>query len=214
MIWHGYQNALRSGAEEVIVATDSEEIADCVSDFGGRFVMTGSECKCGTERVAATANLRHWKDEVCVVNLQADEPFLPPEHIAAVAGEMLRGHAAAATLAVKIESQSNVGDNVVKVVCDRYQNALYFSRSPIPYNREPGFSGLRHLGIYAYSCALLRRYVIWPVSFLEERERLEQMRILENGEGLRVLIVENTSAHGVDTLADLEAARDFLETGR
>ncbi len=213
MIWYGYQNALRSGAEEVIVATDSEEIADCVSDFGGHFVMTGRECKCGTERVAITANLRHWKDEVCVVNLQADEPFLPPEHIAAVAGEMLRTQAVA-TLAVKIESQLNVGDNVVKVVCDRRQNALYFSRSPIPYNREPGFSGLCHLGIYAYSCALLRRYATWPVSHLEERERLEQMRILENGETLRVLVVENTSVHGVDTLVDLEAARDFLKIGR
>ncbi len=212
MIWHGYQNALQSGAQEVIVATDSEKIADCVRDFGGRFVLTGRECKCGTERVAATADLRHWQDEVCVVNLQGDEPFLSPEHIATVAGGVLRADTAAATLATRIDGESEVGDNVVKVVCDRYQNALYFSRSAIPYNWERGFSGLRHLGIYAYTCALLKRYASWPVSFLEKREKLEQLRILENGESLRVLIVKNTPIHGVDTLADLEAARDFLKT--
>jgi 3-deoxy-manno-octulosonate cytidylyltransferase (CMP-KDO synthetase) len=224
MIQRVVERACASGAQEVLVATDEERIAAVVSDPrepGRRIaVMTDPDLPSGTDRVAAVAQWRDWADDTIVVNVQGDEPFLPPGLIAQAAGLLAMDTLAAiATLATPIERLEEFLDpNVVKVVTADDGAALYFSRAPIPWNRDGSSSGLsgqrdfggalRHVGLYAYRVGALRQITHWSPSSLELREKLEQLRALQNGLRIAVGVCAEPPGHGVDTEADLQRARE------
>lgn len=223
MIQRVVERACASGAEEVLVATDDARIAAAVHDPRDParqiVVMTDPDLPSGTDRVAAVAAARGWADDTVVVNVQGDEPFLPGILVDQAAG-LLAGDPSAgiATLAAPIGSLEEFLDpNVVKVVAGQGGAALYFSRAPIPWSRDGAPAGLasqreyagalRHVGLYAYRVGTLRRITQLGPSALEQRERLEQLRALENGVRILVGLCLEDPAPGVDTAADLERAR-------
>lgn len=223
MIQHVVERACASGATQVLVATDDDRIAAVVTDPRapglGIAVMTDPGLPSGTDRVAAVAAGRGWSDDAIVVNVQGDEPFLPPALIDQVARLLERDAAAGiATLATPIESLEQFMDpNVVKVVTATDGAALYFSRAPIPWTRDGAPAGLasqrefgdalRHVGIYAYRVGVLRRITSLAPSSLELREKLEQLRALQNGVRIVVGTCVQAPGPGVDTQQDLEHAR-------
>jgi 3-deoxy-manno-octulosonate cytidylyltransferase (CMP-KDO synthetase) len=223
MIQRVVEQACASGADEVLVATDDERIAAAVQDprRPGRAIaiLTDPGLPSGTDRVAAIAAERRWSADTVVVNVQGDEPFLPPTLIDQAAGLLERDPAAhIATLATPIGSLEEFMDpNVVKVVTAQDGAALYFSRAPIPWSRDGAPAGLasqrefagtmRHVGLYAYRAGALRRITRLPPSALEQREKLEQLRALECGIRIVVGTCIERPAPGVDTAADLERAR-------
>jgi 3-deoxy-manno-octulosonate cytidylyltransferase (CMP-KDO synthetase) len=215
MIAHVCERALAADAEQVVVATDDRRIFAAVEALGLQVVMTDPNHQSGTERIAEVARILGWNDDNIVVNLQGDEPLIPPAYIRDAA-EALAGQTQAgiATLAAKIEDSDEIfNPNAVKVVLDKNGYALYFSRAPIPWNRstfpdrhEPADAALphlRHIGMYAYTVGFLKRYCGWPASPLESVESLEQLRILWHGEKVLVKIVAQTPEAGVDTEEDL-----------
>ncbi|HET9209954.1 MAG TPA: 3-deoxy-manno-octulosonate cytidylyltransferase [Thermoanaerobaculia bacterium] len=209
MIEHVYTRVARArGLDRVVVLTDDERIARAVEGFGGEAEMTPADCASGTDRIAWAA--RRW-DASAVINIQGDEPLIDPEEISRIA-EHLAAHPQdpVVTLATPAAPEEMGNPNAVKVVLARDGAALYFSRAPIPYPRnEGGFAPLKHLGIYGYQRDALLRLAALPPSPLERSESLEQLRALENGMGIRVLIVERTSI-GVDTAEDLERVERIL----
>ena len=221
MIQRVVLRACASAADQVLVATDDARIVSAVADprAAGReiAVMTDPLLPSGTDRVAAVAAARGWSDATIVVNVQGDEPFLPPTLIDQVAGLLERDPAAAiATLATPVESLEDFLDpNVVKVVAASDGAALYFSRAPIPWTRDgagPGgqreFGGaLRHVGMYAYRVGALRRITALAPSAYELREKLEQLRALEAGLRIVVATCVEPPGPGVDTEVDLQRAR-------
>ena len=229
MVQHVVERACASGATQVLVATDDERIAAVVTDPRapglGIAVMTDPGLPSGTDRVAAVAARFGWSDDTIVVNVQGDEPFLPPALIDQVATLLERDAAAGiATLATPIESLEQFMDpNVVKVVTATDGAALYFSRAPIPWTRDGAPAGLasqrefgdalRHVGIYAYRVGVLRRITSLAPSSLELREKLEQLRAMQNG--IRIVVGTCTAAPGpgVDTEQDLEQARTRAARG-
>ena len=223
MIQRVVERACASRADEVLVATDDSRIASAVHDprrpAGGIAVMTDPALPSGTDRVAAVAAARGWGDDTLVVNVQGDEPFLPPGLIEQAA-ELLERDAAAgiATLATPVSGLDEFLDpNAVKVVTALDGAALYFSRAPVPWPREGAPAGLasqrefagalRHVGLYAYRVGVLRRLTRLPPSRLERLEKLEQLRALENGIRIVVGLCREWPAPGVDTAEDLEKAR-------
>jgi 3-deoxy-manno-octulosonate cytidylyltransferase (CMP-KDO synthetase) len=223
MIQHVVERACASGADEVLVATDDARIVAAVTDprrAGASIaVMTDPDLPSGTDRVAVVAAARGWNDATMVVNVQGDEPFLPPALIDQAA-RLLEADPAAgiATLATPLRSLEEFLDpNVVKVVTTEDGAALYFSRAPIPWTRDAAPSGLasqreysgalRHVGLYAYRVGTLRRITSLPPSKLEMREKLEQLRALENGVRIVVGVCVESPVAGVDTAHDLEKAR-------
>jgi 3-deoxy-manno-octulosonate cytidylyltransferase (CMP-KDO synthetase) len=217
--------ACASGAAEVLVATDDARIAAAVQDprrpADAIAVMTDPDLPSGTDRIAAVAAARGWGDETLVVNVQGDEPFLPPRLVDQAAELLERDPAAGiATLATPLGSLEEFMDpNVVKVVVARNGTALYFSRAPIPWTREGAAAGLasqrefagslRHVGVYAYRVGVLQRITRLPPSALEQREKLEQLRALEHGVRIAVGECVERPGPGVDTAADLERARQW-----
>jgi 3-deoxy-manno-octulosonate cytidylyltransferase (CMP-KDO synthetase) len=217
-----YERAAAAGAREVLVATDDERVASAARGFGAEVIMTARTHLSGTDRIAEVARSRHWAADEIVVNVQGDEPLIPPATIAQVA-RLLPAHPAGdiATLATALESLAELLDpNVVKVVTDTHGMALYFSRAPIPWNFDGAPTGLasqsnfagarRHRGIYAYRVAALLRLAQLPHGALEQRERLEQLRALEHG--LRIYVEEALERPGpdVNTPADLERVRALI----
>lgn len=223
MIRHTYERAQGCGGGDVIVATDDERIRAVVEGFGARACMTSAKHASGTDRIAEVAAAMGWPDDAIVVNLQGDEPLMPPELLDQVASA-LEHHpqAVMATLAVCLTDPAQVFDpNIVKVVTDCHGMALYFSRAAIPwkrdefhYAREPDvcwIEGLyRHLGIYAYRVGFLRHYGELPQSPLERMESLEQLRVLWHGDHIAVGIVAQMPPAGVDTPEDLERLQILL----
>ena len=223
MVQHVVERACASGATQVLVATDDARIAAVVSDPRapglGIAVLTDPELASGTDRVAAVAAGLGWSDDTIVVNVQGDEPFLPPALIDQVAMLLEKDTAAGiATLATPIESlEQFIDTNVVKVVTASDGAALYFSRAPIPWTRDgapAGFASqrdfgdaLRHVGIYAYRVGVLRRITSLAPSSLELREKLEQLRAMQNGVRIAVERCVEAPGPGVDTQQDLEHAR-------
>jgi len=213
MIWHVYQRAIESAANDVVLATDDTRIAHAAEKFCPRVCMTSEAHQSGTDRIAEVAQQLGWHDDEIVVNLQGDEPLMPPALLNQVAAA-LNAHpeAAMATLAVQLDDDDQVFDsNAVKVVTDQNGMALYFSRAPIPWRRgefesaRPSTEGmLRHLGIYAYRVGFLRRYVTWSTAPIEEAESLEQLRVLWHGERIAVDIAHEAPPPGVDTQEDFE----------
>ena len=217
MVAHVARRALAAGASEVIVATDDERIAQAVRGNPLRVCMTRADHPSGTDRLAECASQLGWAPDRIVVNLQGDEPFAPVEGIQAAARALADSEAPMATLAIGIEDAATLFDpNAVKVVRDLRGNALYFSRAPIPWQRDrfardqvgalqPG-AFLRHIGIYAYRAGFLNAFTALPPGRLEQLEGLEQLRVLEAGHAIAVAISPVPFPPGVDTEADLERA--------
>ena len=224
MIAWVHERAQAAGPTSVAVATDSEEIQAACLSLGIKVEMTSSTHVSGTDRIAEVARRARWADDQIVVNVQGDEPLVPPGVIRQVAAMLAAAlDVAIATVAVPVESLEEFLDpNVVKVVCDRAGRALYFSRAPIPWNRDSAREGwasqsswdgaLRHLGIYAYRVGALVRIAALPPTALEQRERLEQLRAVESGFDIRVEIAAERPPPGVDTAADLERVRRLIRT--
>ena len=214
-----------AGAAEVWVATDHAEVRAAVEAAGGSVVMTRADHPSGTDRLAEVAQALGWQDEDIVVNVQGDEPLIDPAVVSQVAQALaLDAEAAIATAAHPLgDAAEAFNPNVVKVVCDVAQHALYFSRAPIPWARDawsqardalpPGLPILRHVGLYAYRVGFLRRYAGLAPSPLEQWEALEQLRALWHGFRIRVLELEQAPAAGVDTFEDLERVRAVFAEG-
>jgi 3-deoxy-manno-octulosonate cytidylyltransferase (CMP-KDO synthetase) len=229
MVQHVVERACASGATQVLVATDDARIAAVVTDPRAPgvaiAVLTDPALPSGTDRVAAVAARFGWNDDTIVVNVQGDEPFLPPALIDQVAALLERDMAAGiATLATPVESLAQHMDpNVVKVVTAIDGAALYFSRAPIPWTRDGAATGiasqrdfgdaLRHVGIYAYRVGVLRRITRLAPTSLELREKLEQLRALQNGVRIVVGTCVEAPGPGVDTEQDLEHARTRAARG-
>lgn len=219
MVVHVLRRALEAGATQVIVATDDVRIADAVVHHPATICMTRNDHASGTDRLAECAELLHWRPEQIVVNLQGDEPFAPPEGIRAVARTLVSSGARMATLAAPFsDSETAFDPNAVKVVCNAAGEALYFSRAPIPWQRDRFARdrtsampqpGLRHIGIYAYRADFLRRFRTLPVGQLELLESLEQLRVLEAGIAIALGISPVKFPPGVDTEADLQRAEQL-----
>jgi 3-deoxy-manno-octulosonate cytidylyltransferase (CMP-KDO synthetase) len=202
-----YGRARASKAREVIVATDDERIAAAARGFNADVAMTSATHPSGTDRIAEVARTRAWKDDDIVVNVQGDEPLMPPALIDQVADLLAAGGADIGTLGSPLQAPVELADpNVVKVVADAQGRALYFSRAPIPWNRDdPGISraARRHVGIYAYRVSALKRLTSLPASPLEKLEKLEQLRALENGLVIRVADAREKPGQDVNTAEDL-----------
>jgi len=203
----------------VFVATDDARIqSEIEANFApaeARVVQTSPDCHTGTDRLAEAVRVLELPLEprVIIINVQGDEPFLDPQHINALLDVMLASpDLKMATLATPLDKAGFNDPNIVKVVVSKQNRALYFSRAPIPFDRDASgqFAPLRHLGIYAYEARWLLEMAALPPSPLEEIEKLEQLRALEHGVAIGVAVVENVVPIAIDTPADLERARDFL----
>jgi 3-deoxy-manno-octulosonate cytidylyltransferase (CMP-KDO synthetase) len=217
LVLHVHALALRSGALEVVVATDDARIRDACVSADADVELTDASHPSGTDRIAEVAARRGWAPDSIVVNVQGDEPLLPPALIAQAASllESDRG-AAIATLATPIATSGEFRDpNVVKVVASRNGRALYFSRAPIPWERDDGApvprGARRHLGIYAYRVEALRQLSQAPPSPLELVERLEQLRALQLGLVIAVADACEAPGPGIDTPEDLERAETLIQ---
>jgi len=201
------ERAAQSGAAGVHVATDDERIAQAVRKHGHAALMTRADHASGTDRLAEAAAQLKLKDEQVVVNVQGDEPLIPPQLIAQVAALLETRKNAEVSTACHAFHDAFGNPNVVKVVLDHEGYALYFSRSQIPYPREPGGVCYRHAGIYGYRVGFLKRFSKLEISPLEKTEALEQLRVLWHGFRIAVVVSETEIPPGVDTPQDLEAVR-------
>lgn len=220
MVLRVAQRALDAGAREVWVATDDARIAETLHGSGVRVAMTASTHESGSDRLAECADIAGWSNETIVVNLQGDEPFAPASGIRKVAETLASSGAEMATLATEIHATEEFFDpNAVKLVRNTLGDAVYFSRAPIPWNRD-GFAndgrvllpgqGLRHIGIYAYRAGFLRQFAKMAPSRLEQIESLEQLRVIEAGFRIAAALTPEPFPPGVDTAEDLARAEAWL----
>lgn len=226
MIHHVWQRATETGLDrdDIWVATDDERVATAVRQFGGNIIMTSPKHTCGTDRLAEVAHAMQWAPDTIVVNVQGDEPLLPAKLIT-LAAETLATYPACgiATLATPIDTLEQVmAPQCVKVVLNKDSQALYFSRAPIPWDRD-GFAGtpgaiqtknwLRHIGLYAYRVDTLLTLSELPTAAIEQLESLEQLRALWHGIQIAVATIDEAPPHGVDTPEDLEKVRILINGG-
>lgn len=218
MVMHVHDRATEAGAEEVLVATDDERVANAVTAAGGEAVMTRHDHASGSDRIAQAAAGRAWADDTVVVNVQGDEPRLPAAVIRQVAELLVDDTLAGiATLCTPIVDAVEFRDpNVVKVVTDGDGYALYFSRAPIPHQRDAGpeimpVGAMRHIGLYAYRVGTLRELSATPACRIERQERLEQLRALHAGTRIRVAEASEIPPVGVDTEKDLLRVRESFQ---
>ena len=222
MVQRVYEQAQQSNASRVIVATDDDRIQSVVEGFGGVCCMTSSAHPSGTDRLQEVGRLLDLDDDQVIVNVQGDEPLIPPSTIDQVAAVMSAGDVEMATLAEKISDAQDFQDpNVVKVVLDANSCALYFSRAPIPWPRDESkgvhaalpsqIPVLKHLGIYAYRVSMLNNYVSWEQTNLERVEKLEQLRALWHGVKIHTAISQVPIPPGVDTEQDLQRVIEMIE---
>lgn len=236
------EQAAQSGAQQIWIATDHRPIMAAMHEHGFKACMTKADHPSGTDRIAEVVAQHNWPDDTIVVNVQGDEPLIPPQLIRAVAGH-LHDHpeCAIATACHPIHDEASMRNpNIVKAVLDKDGNAMYFSRAPIPYPRDAfmhltspsgrdgtscslrGEAGrgelpanmtiLRHIGIYAYRASFLRAYSQLEPTAIEQIEALEQLRALWHGYKIGVTITQDAPPSGVDTEADLQVARKLFET--
>ena len=209
MVQHVYERALQvSNAQNVIIATDDERVAEAVRAFGGKYVMTSPDHPSGTDRLA---EVMAQVDADIYINLQGDEPLVRPSDIEALAAGMLADlSVSVGTLCHPIDAHEAGNPNTVKVVLAANGNALYFSRSPIPYPRDSETASyLKHVGVYAYRREVLTEYANLPQPMLEHAEKLEQLRLMTAGYCIRAYVVEPTGP-GVDTPECLEQVRALI----
>ena len=219
MIQWVYENTVKE-LDDVVVATDHSDIEQAVLDFGGRVMMTSPDHLSGTDRCAEVIQILADSGEEydVIINIQGDEPFINVSHIRLLKDAFSDPATQIATLVNPIKDSAELmNPNAVKVVVNTHGNALYFSRSPIPYNRHvaddnwlTGHTYLKHLGLYAYRSEVLGQITMLEPSPLEKTESLEQLRWLDNGFVIRVLVT-NDPSHGIDTPGDLEATRKNLK---
>lgn len=211
-----------AGADEIWVATDHPEVFAVAQAHGLSVLMTREDHPSGTDRIAEVAALRGWADDTLVVNVQGDEPLIDPAVVADTAHQLAESGAAIATVAHPIHDPAEFfNPNVVKVVCGAQGDALYFSRAPIPYARDAfaqsreqlpvGLPALRHVGLYAYRTSFLKAYASLSPSPLEQFESLEQLRALWHGYRIRVALIDQAPAPGVDTPEDAERMRKLFD---
>ena len=215
------EQAQRSGASEIVIATDFEKIMQVAAEHKIKAVMTRIDHQSGTDRIAEVAAKLGWADDEIVVNVQGDEPLIDPKLIQEVAAHLAQSKdAVMATACHAIHDEASLlNPNIVKVVMNANGNALYFSRAPIPYPRDDIFKqniqAYRHIGIYAYRVGFLKQYAQLAVTELEKIESLEQLRVLYHGYKIGVTITKNAPARGVDTQEDLDAVRKiFVENAK
>lgn len=223
MVLHVLERALEAGAESVVVATDDVRVQQAVEAAGYAALMTSPDHQSGTERLVEVAETLGWPDDALVVNVQGDEPLIDPALIREAARQLVvHEDAVMATLAHPIHDHADfVNPNVVKVVADEAGYALYFSRAPIPWPRDPfaaqqpmprELGALRHIGLYAYRAGFLRTYAALAPSPLERHEMLEQLRVLWHGHRISLGLTPTAPAPGVDTPEDLARVRALLKT--
>ena len=229
MVQHVVEKALQSGADRVIVATDDERVQQALAPFaaaaGFEVCMTSPDHQSGTERLAEVCRHYGFAADTIIVNVQGDEPLIPPVIIRQVADNLAAATAPMATLSVPIkDAEEAFNPNAVKVVTDKDGYALYFSRASIPWDRDRfaasdraagsheqiGNHYQRHIGIYAYRAGFIQRYVDWAPSALEQVEALEQLRVLWYGEKIHVAQALEAPPVGVDTQQDLDKVRALL----
>jgi 3-deoxy-manno-octulosonate cytidylyltransferase (CMP-KDO synthetase) len=222
MIIRVAEQAALSGAKQIWVATDHHAIANVVHEHGFKACLTRESHTSGTDRIAEVVEQHNWPDDIIVVNVQGDEPLMPPALVHAVA-EHLEQHPACAiaTACHRIHAEADFRNpNIVKTVLDQDNNALYFSRAPIPYPRDAFAAGqpmpaelavLRHIGIYAYRASFLRAYGSLTPAPIEQFEALEQLRALYHGYKIGVVIADEAPPAGVDTAEDLQLAQELFE---
>jgi 3-deoxy-manno-octulosonate cytidylyltransferase (CMP-KDO synthetase) len=210
MVVHVCDRARKSGAASVHVATDDERIAAAVRRHGHEVVMTRADHVSGTDRLAEAARKLRLRDSEIVVNVQGDEPLIPPPLIRSVGTLLAKRRGAAMSTACHALHDHAESPNVVKVVLDAEGYALYFSRARIPYPREGEPVCYRHAGIYGYRVSFLRRYARLKPAPLEQAESLEQLRALWHGYRIAVAVSKAEIPPGVDTPEDLEAVRRIL----
>lgn len=212
-----YEAACRSDAERVVIATDDERVVAAAESFGAGACLTGSQHASGTDRICEAAGILGLAPGAVIVNLQGDEPQMPAALINDVAAALEHADGASiATAAHAIGGEAELESaDVVKVVTDMNGNALYFSRSRIPYPRQAQADGTvyRHLGIYAYRYDYLQRFTSRAPTVLERTECLEQLRALEHGDRIAVHVTDAAPPAGIDTPGDLARFRRDLETG-
>lgn len=207
------EQASKSGAASVVIATDFEKIVQVAKAHQVEALLTRVDHISGTDRIAEVAQALNWDDNDIVVNVQGDEPLIDPQLIQEVA--LTLAHSRDAVMATAChtihDEASMLNPNIVKVVMDVEGNALYFSRSPIPYPRDDihkqQIKAYRHIGIYAYRVGFLKQYTALSVTELEQIESLEQLRVLYHGYKIAVTITDNAPAIGVDTQEDLDYVR-------
>jgi 3-deoxy-manno-octulosonate cytidylyltransferase (CMP-KDO synthetase) len=222
MIQRVYDRVVASDAADVVIATDDERVREVVEGFGGKCCMTSPDHLSGTDRLQEVCQMLGLPRDHIVVNVQGDEPLIPPAVINQVAGNLIRRNVEIATLCELITTREDLFDpNIVKLVMTESGRALYFSRAPIPWGRDT-FATLpdtlpddsrfyRHLGLYAYRVKVLDQFVSWRPSPLETTEKLEQLRALWHGLNIHVELACETLPPGVDTLKDLERVRKSLQ---
>jgi 3-deoxy-manno-octulosonate cytidylyltransferase (CMP-KDO synthetase) len=223
MILRVLERALGAGADEVWVATDHTGIAGVVEKAGGKVIVTSAEHPSGTDRLAEVATRLGWSDDTIVVNVQGDEPLIPPQLIDDVAAALAAdAEAAIATACHPLESAEEFfNPNVVKLVMDARGRALYFSRAAIPWARDAfaadrsalpaNLPAYRHIGLYAYRAGFLKRYSSLAPSPLEQWEALEQLRAMAHGYPIQVMVLDHAPPAGVDTAEDLERVRRVFD---
>ncbi len=222
MLQHVWEAAGECGADQVVIATDDGRIEKAARQFGAEVCMTASTHASGTDRLGEVVSTLGWPDDTIVVNVQGDEPLMPPVLIDQVASDLAgNSDASIATVATPLVAAGEFFDpNVVKVVRDKAGFALYFSRAPIPWDRDLlmddvkalpiGIMPLRHIGIYAYRVGYLNRYAEMRPCPLEQAEQLEQLRALWYGERIHVAEAGQRPGPGVDTEDDLIIAEELL----
>lgn len=219
------EQSAQSGARQIWIATDHQSIIAAVHEYGFKACLTHAHHTSGTDRIAEVVEQLRWSDDTIVVNVQGDEPLMPPALINAVA-QHLHDHpeCAMATACHPIHDEEAMRNpNIVKVVLDKQSNALYFSRAPIPYPRDaltPGttppenLTVLRHIGIYAYRAGFLRAFRKLAPATIEQIEALEQLRALWHGYKIGVTVSAVGPPSGVDTEQDLHATRKLFDSQR
>lgn len=218
MVEHVYLRARESGAEDVIIATDDKRIQTVAEGFGATVCMTSVDHQSGTERLSEAVVALGLEDEEIVVCLQGDEPFIPPDVIRKVAEDLAEHeNVKVSTVCTPIENVEDLfNTNVVKVVMNHRNYALYFSRSPIPWQRDcekqkidfEAHPYYRHIGIYGYRAGFLQEYMAWEPCPAEKLEMLEQLRILWHGGRIHLQVHKDHFPPGIDTESDLKRARE------
>ena len=211
LIQHVFETASKTQAKKIVVATDNDEIKKTAEAFGADVVMTSEEHQSGTDRIAEVVSKLEMAEDEIIVNLQGDEYGLPVSLIEQVATNLFNntGHQMA-TLCESITTMEDyTNPNIVKVVFDKNNTALYFSRSPIPSDRDGGLpkEAYRHIGLYAYRSGYLQKFTELPPCELEKTEALEQLRVLHDGGKIHVEVAVDEAGIGIDTAEDLALAR-------
>lgn len=222
MVQHVYERALESGAESVVIATDHEQVRDVCEKFGATVCMTLDSHQSGTERVAEAVSLMDYNDDDIIVNLQGDEPLLPAALIQQVAEELTVHETVKMASLCKVvdDVEELFNPNMAKVILNHRRQAMYFSRAPIPWERDnfkpetlpKSMQGVhyRHIGIYAYRASFLQQYIEMEPCEAEHLEFLEQLRVLWHGGRIQMGIVKQAVPRGVDIEADLAIIRKQL----